>query len=580
MKIQPPLPPLAGNGIIDYAINLIDFEPEFRDAFNLVFGQTVVVENLDAGRRLMGRYRMVTLDGELLDKGGAMTGGSINKNIRGFGVAVGHEAAELSAKIAELREEEEDLAAAERRHRAVSEGLREDRTAADSKITTLELKLADCGRKLDKIASDEIEAARLLEETERDAKENAAKVAALEAEIDDVSTEIEGLNARIAEIRAVLDEEEFNLLTDQLQRAQKDLANAERRLETKTNALNDVLLERRHFKQNVEERTAERTTIEERNAELDAEIAACNADIEKAKAALAAYEDQLKAFSGELEALSCERARVQEAADEAQFRITSLQGDVERCVVQISAFDEKSAALTAEISEMKGSVEEEIECELSLSEIQDGIITTERAIRKLGNVNMLAIEQFDELERKTLEKTEKKNTLSREREAILEKIESFRQMKHDAFMDSFTAINENFQRIYHRLNEGDGRLVLDNYEDPFLGGMTFEVSPRGKEVHRLNMMSGGEKSLTTLSFIFAIQQYMPAPFYALDEIDSNLDGLNVERLSQLVREICANTQFVIVSHRKPMIEAADRMMGVTVRPGDKSTLVTGVKMVE
>ena len=110
--------------------------------------------------------------------------------------------------------------------------------------------------------------------------------------------------------------------------------------------------------------------------------------------------------------------------------------------------------------------------------------------------------------------------------------------------------------------------------------MTFEVSPRGKEVHRLNMMSGGEKSLTTLSFIFAIQQYMPAPFYALDEIDSNLDGLNVERLSQLVREICANTQFVIVSHRKPMIEAADRMMGVTVRPGDKSTLVTGVKMVE
>ncbi len=580
MKIQPPLPPLAGNGIIDYAINLIDFEPEFRDAFNLVFGQTVVVENLDAGRRLMGRYRMVTLDGELLDKGGAMTGGSINRNIRGFGVAVGHEAAELSAKIAELRGEEAELAAAESRHRAVSEGLREDRSSADSNITTLELKLADCGRKLDKIASDEVEAARLLEETERDSKENADKVAALENEIDAVSTEIEELNARIAELRSVLNEDEFNLLTEQFQRAQKDLANAERRLETKTNALNDVMLERRHFKQNVDEKTAERTALEEKNAELDAEISACYEDIDKAKAALASIEERLKAFSGELEALSCERARVQEQADEAQFRITALLGDVEKCVVQIAAFDEKSASLSAEISEMKGSVEEEIECELSLSEIQDGIITTERAIRKLGNVNMLAIEQFDELEKKTLEKTEKKNTLSREREALLEKIESFRQMKHDAFMESFTAINENFQRIYHRLNEGDGRLVLDNYEDPFLGGMTFEVSPRGKEVHRLNMMSGGEKSLTTLSFIFAIQQYMPAPFYALDEIDSNLDGLNVERLSQLVREICADTQFVIVSHRKPMIEAADRMMGVTVRPGDKSTLVTGVKMVE
>ena len=90
------------------------------------------------------------------------------------------------------------------------------------------------------------------------------------------------------------------------------------------------------------------------------------------------------------------------------------------------------------------------------------------------------------------------------------------------------------------------------------------------------MMSGGEKSLTTLSFIFAIQRYMPAPFYAFDEVDMSLDGANVERISQMVRELCSSSQFVIVSLRKPMIEAADRIMGVTIRP-DKSTLVTGVK---
>ncbi|MDO5846948.1 MAG: AAA family ATPase, partial [Methanocorpusculum sp.] len=378
----------------------------------------------------------------------------------------------------------------------------------------------------------------------------------------------------------LVNEDEFNLLTDQLQKARSAVNDAQRRLDQKTNDLNGVLLERKHFKDQLDQRTKERTDSEAQLAEYDADIGKANADIEAARAAIRAFEERIKSFTGEIEELSNERVRVQNAADEAQLKIGQLQGEVERCNVQISAFDTKSAELSEEIATLKGSVEDEVECDLSLDDILDKIITTERAIKRLGNVNQQAIEQYDELEKKTAEKTEKKNTLSREREAILAKIEGFKQMKHDAFMTAYNAINENFKKIYRLLNDGSGQLVLDDYEDPFTGGMTFEVSPKGKEVHRLKMMSGGEKSLTTLSFIFAIQQHMPAPFYALDEVDSNLDGVNVERLSQMVREICENSQFIIVSHRKPMIEAADRMMGVTVRPGDKSTLVTGVKMVE
>ncbi|HJJ55056.1 MAG TPA: AAA family ATPase, partial [Methanocorpusculum sp.] len=129
MKEGQPLPPLAGNGVIDYAINLIDFKPEYRQAFNLVFGQTVVVANMDAGRRLMGRYRMVTLDGDLLEKAGSMTGGSINKDMRGFGVSTGNESAELSAKIAELMAEEDELVAADKRHETIAGGTYADASA-------------------------------------------------------------------------------------------------------------------------------------------------------------------------------------------------------------------------------------------------------------------------------------------------------------------------------------------------------------------------------------------------------------------------------------------------------------------
>ena len=578
MKPQPPLPPLAGNGVVDYAINLIDFDPEYRDAFNLVFGQTVVVETLDAGRRLMGRYRMVTLDGELMERGGAMTGGSIRKDLRGFGVAVGRESADISAKLADLRNDESDLVAAEARHRSVAECLRAERNEYDSAIVKFELKISDCNRILDKIADDEVRASRLLEETDWDKKETANQVAELETRVDALSDELEVLNQRVSELRSVLNEDEFNLLTDKLQKAQSIYNDTSRRYENKVNDLSGLNLERQHFKQNVEQITRERTALEGKNVSIDQEIAGCYAAVDAAKSVITAFEGEMKAFTGEIEQLTEERKKAQHAADEAQLRIVTLQGSEERCNVQISAFDEKSASLALEMSEIKGSITEDIICDLCMDEILDHVATTERAVRRLGNVNMRAIEQYDEVQKRSVERTEKKETLSRERQALLDKIDSFKQMKFDAFMEAYSAINLHFQDIYSRLNEGAGHLVLDDIEDPFQGGMTFEVSPRGKEVTRLNMMSGGEKSLTTLSFIFAIQQYIPAPFYALDEVDSNLDGVNVERLSQMVRDICTKSQFVIVSHRKPMIEAADRMVGVTLRMSDKSTLVTGVKV--
>ncbi len=578
MKAQPPLPPLAGNGVVDYAINLIDFDPEYRDAFNLVFGQTVIVETLEAGRRLMGRYRMVTLEGELLERGGAMTGGFTRKDIRGFGVAVGRESADISAKLIDLRDDESDLVAAEARHRSVAEGLRAERNEYDSAIVKFELKINDCNRILDKIADDEVRASRLLEETERDKKETANQVAELETRVDALSDEIDVLNQRVGELRSVLDEDEFNLLTDKLQKAQSGYNDTYRRYENKVSDLSGFNLERQHFKQNVEQITRERTSLEAKNVSIEDDIAGFYAAIDAAKSVISAFEDEMKAFTGEIEQLTEGRNRAQHAADEAQLRVATLQGAEERCNVQISAFDEKSASLALEMSEIKGSIEEDIACDLSMDEVLDRVATTERAVRKLGNVNMRAIEQYDEVQKRSVERTVKKETLSRERQALLDKIDSFRQMKFDVFMEAYSAINLHFLEIYSRLNDGAGHLVLDNLEDPFQGGLTFEVSPRGKEVTRLNLMSGGEKSLTTLSFIFAIQQYMPAPFYALDEVDSNLDGMNVERLSHMVRDICAKSQFVIVSHRKPMIEASDRMVGVTLRMSDKSTLVTGVKV--
>ena len=218
----------------------------------------------------------------------------------------------------------------------------------------------------------------------------------------------------------------------------------------------------------------------------------------------------------------------------------------------------------------------DMDISLSLTEIEGKIAEADGALRKIGAVNMLAIEEYEKVQRQVGERTERKETLSSERSSLIERIEQFEQMKFEAFTAAFKAIDTNFREIFARLTSGSGNLVLENEEDPFAGGMTFAVKPRDKKVHLLSSLSGGEKSLTTLAFIFSIQRYIPAPFYAFDEVDMSLDGSNVERISSMVTELAPNSQFVIVSLRKPMIDAAQRIIGVTLR-SDKSTLVTGVK---
>ncbi len=144
-------------------------------------------------------------------------------------------------------------------------------------------------------------------------------------------------------------------------------------------------------------------------------------------------------------------------------------------------------------------------------------------------------------------------------------------------MDSYEAINDQFESILERLSAGSGTLHLEDEDDPFDGGLTMKAQPGDKPIQRLDAMSGGEKSLTALAFIFAIQRHNPAPFYALDEVDAFLDAANAERVGELVDELADKAQFIVVSHRSAMLERSERAIGVTMQ-GDNISAVTGIDL--
>ncbi len=576
-KLNPPaLPPLKEPGVIDYAVNLLDYDPKYDRAFAVALGGTVVVDSLERARKLIGKYRMVTQDGELLERSGAITGGSARKQaIRGFGAAVDDEIMRLRSRLGELQGQAGTIEAGVKRLTEEVDAKRTLRNEIDQKVARFGMFSEEFTRRFDAITVEKqtIEAAvaRQTEET----KNGAAELAALETELDGITAQINGLNTQIEEIKKRLDDTNIPALTEQMEKKRKEIEESERRLRNKDADINDAQRERQHFNSRLGELGEDRARQDERNRQIDSEIATANEQITSHKAQIAGLEERQKEFSGELDELRGKRADVSKAIHESELKLMKLDADKERITAQVAAVEERARTLGLEIEMLKQQVGE-MDTKLSLSEIEGKIAEADGALRKIGAVNMLAIEEYEKVDRQVGERTERKETLSTERETLIERIEQFEKMKYEAFTTAFRAIDGNFREIFARLTSGSGHLVLENEEDPFTGGMTFAVQPRDKKVHLLNSLSGGEKSLTTLAFIFSIQRYIPAPFYAFDEVDMSLDGANVERIASMVTELAPKTQFIIISLRKPMIEAAQRIMGVTLRP-DKSTLVTGVK---
>jgi chromosome segregation protein len=574
-KLRPAsLPPLREEGVIDYAVNLLEYDPRYDLAFRLVFGATIVVDTLDRARRMLGRYRMVTLDGELLEKSGAMTGGFLKKS-KGFGVAVQDEMARLQEALAASAKESADCEQVIARLAGEVEGWRQKRLALDEQIARHRILTEEYTKIVLGFGPEKQQLESTLHDMQDGMGGSSGQLAAIEETLGKISAEIAQRTAEADALKRRLDDTAVPGLVDTLEKVRKEIEEKERRLRGKESDIGDAQRERQYFAKRVEELASERQQLNDKAKAYDADIANAQSEIAAARARIAELEERQKAFSQELEGLRQRRDGVIAGILSLEQGIGELTTQAERFRLQVAALEERGKGLLAEVETLRAQAGD-AETDLSLAEIEERIKQIDQAIRSMGAVNMLAVEEYDRISTRVAERSEKKEVLSKERTTLMERIEKYELMKYDAFITAFRAIDANFRETFARLTSGSGHLVLENEEDPFAGGLTFAVQPRDKKVHLLSALSGGEKSLTTLAFIFSIQKYLPAPFYALDEVDMFLDGSNVERIAEMIKEFSENAQSIIVSLRKPMIENANRILGVTLR-ADKSTLVTGVK---
>ncbi|WP_411968026.1 chromosome segregation protein SMC [Haloferax sp. YSSS75] len=564
-------------GVVDFARNLVDYDSQYESIFSYVLGSTLVVEDMQTARDLMGDYRMVTLDGDLVERSGAMTGGSGGGSRYSFSKSGEGRLERIAKEITKLEDQRRSLNGEIRDIDDDLEDARGRASDAADRVRAIEGEIEDAEEDIEDAEADIDRLNDRLDELQSERESVDEQMSELDDEIAEFDEKIAAVESDIADIEQELADSEIPELTAKADEIRADIDELEDRMGTLDGRLNEVQLEKQYAEDAVDDLHDTVEAAQNRKAEAKEAIADAESKIEEREDDLDAKREAVAELEEELVDLKEDRRELQEELREARSARDEKKDRVNAVESKVESLQSAAERLEWEIDELQSQVGEYDPDEIPDHDtVESEIERLTEEMEALEPVNMLAIDEYDEVKAALEDLQERRDVLVEERDAIQERIEQYESQKKQTFMESFDAIAENFTDIFERLSNGTGHLHLENPEDPFEEGLTMKAQPGDKPIQRLDAMSGGEKSLTALAFIFAIQRHNPAPFYALDEVDAFLDAANAERVGQMVDDLAGDAQFVVVSHRSALLERAERAIGVTMQ-GDNVSAVTGIQ---
>ena len=577
---------LVAKECLGFAIDLCHFDDKYRDAFFYVFGDTLVVETLDEARRWMGGVRLVTLGGELIEASGAMIGGEAEKSQIKFGPSSANELEKVADKLREAQAQAESVG-------TQLEELRKE-------ILDLEGQLKDYGSKSGAV---EVKASTL-----------EAKRKEFQTKLTSITKDVEDRKARFAETRKTADRIEEDLkkftkgldsLKERREERKKAIIDATpqqistkmKELMARRSALSDELSQARS---KLEAMATQVQVLTDRRNELDARLETLASQRKDHEGRIATLQESLGRLENEIRGLEKLESQIgqkmkdlQDARDGAYREKTDVEGDLDKVTHKIETKDDFVLKLSTElrVQEEQLSEADRVMKEMgvdvheeklpSLETLKRTISESEGQIQALGNINLRALEDYDAQQSRHKDLDEEYGRLEGQRQELVNLAAQLTEKKKEGLGKVFGSINENFQKVYAELSDGgEAELLLENEADPFQGGLIVKVRPPNKKILRLEALSGGEKSLVSLAFIFAIQEYDPSPFYLFDEVDQNLDAVNAEKVARMIKQNSASAQFLQISLRKVTLKEADHIVGVTMTPTSVSELVMRVNLAD
>lgn len=571
---------------LGYAIDHIDFKPEYRSVFWYVFADTIVVDNINTGRRLMGGVRIVTKSGELLEASGAMTGGSIRPNTTmKFGVASQSKLDEVGAKMSSAKASLESirsrLADIRKQIRDADDGMRAAGTGSielKGKIAALEVQLKeyrDSRKRLTQTVGEKKAAYADIQSERSGLVETEKRIV---GELDAMKAERNRIRARIEEIAPT--------------ELQKRLLDARKTINDASAAINGVM-------DTLSAQRVERSGFDNAKVRIDKDMKRLEEEISKLRQEIAEASEESERYAVELTALKKMEAEMESGIQELRDRKeqylikrSRADSDLSTTTSQIEAKESYIASVQAtiiicdqnielykaEIAQIKFEVQQPIPSEETLKRT---IRSCENDIESLGNVNMNSIDEYDERKARYDRLVDEVKRLNDQIDELVALMEDLNSKKKGLFMEVYDGVSENFKTIFAEISGGgEASMTLEDEDDPFKGGLYINAKPRNGKMLKLEALSGGEKSLTALAFIFAIQEHQPSPFYVLDEVDMFLDSVNAEIVAERIQKSSAKTQFIQVSLRNVALKKADHLIGVTRPPNGVSKVIIQPDLLE
>ncbi len=576
-------------GYLGVASDIIEYNKKYEGIVNSLLGRTIVVENIDNGIMMAKKYnysfRIVTLDGELLNPGGSIAGGSINKS-SGF-----------LSRANQIKTLTDEIKVLERKASNIEDTI-DDKHMEINKITLKIKQEEDLQKEVEKncvkMEAEIMHSKSSIISTSTKKKELMNEREQIDEQLKNTDIEVENLSLVLEELgKSVLDIEQLVKTRQEAyenEKSQKETIGKElferkmhfKSLEKDIEVLNDALRsinhEKNSLRDNINRKSSERVKLLNINDETLANIQ------EKSNI--------IKKYEYEIENVNSRISQDLKMKSDAQNTIDKLQKDIKQKRETISVLKEQLYKIENKKTKMETELESiinrlwddyEVSYTIALEYKQDivsfsatnkRILELKEQIKSLGTVNINAIEEYKMIKERYEFLTNQKNDMEDAEKSLVKIIQDIVKLMNIQFMTQFKIINENFNIVFSELfGGGRAEIKLTDPENILESGIDIEVQPPGKKLQNLMLLSGGEKAFTAIALLFAILRVRPTPFCILDEIDAALDDSNVYRFAQYLREFSENTQFILVTHRRGTMELSDILYGVTMQENGVSKLL-------
>lgn len=576
-------------GYIDIASNLVKTDEKYSKIIKAQLARTVVVEDLDSAiaiaKRFSNRFRIVTLDGQVMNAGGSMTGGS---RVNNSGIL------SRSNQIETIKQDIEKLNSKYKEYQEIHNSLNQELSSAKAQLVGAQSELRVCNE--DKIKSQS--KLTLVQGQIKTANESYEELLqekkSSEQRIEELKSQIEIANKEITEITNKIDEleKEISVMTGNRQ----SLAQKREELSKMASDINlKILSYQKDISANEEiisDLNNRKLAFEGKEEELKREINQINLKNEEQEKLIedltlkaTAFREKGKSSSQEIERLIGHRKGLDEQSGKLRLLERQKSSERENISGELARLEERKATMMREYDDTMNKLFDEYQLtHREAKEVsepskepqkdQRQISEIKSKIRGLGSVNVGAIEEYKEVSERYEFMSSQIEDIEKSRQELIKLIEELTSNMSKQFTAQFEKINKNFSETFtHLFGGGKAELILEDEQDVLECGIEIKVQPPGKNVQNIDLFSGGEKGLAAIALLFAILKVTPAPFCIFDEVEAALDDVNVSRYAQYVRTMTDKTQFILITHRRGTMDEADRLYGVTMQEHGVSKLL-------